>query len=458
MVRNSERKKLRLGAFLMAPGHHVAAWRHPEAQADLGANFRAYAAIARKAEAAKFDLLFLDDTLGVRDISPETGERSSRAAYFEPLTLLSALAAVTETIGLTGTVSTTFNEPYNLARKFASLDVISQGRAAWNLVTSNTEAEARNFGSEPHLLHTNRYARAEEFVDVVVKLWNSHADGAFLYDKASGRFVDSAGRRTINHRGPHFAVAGPLNVGRSPQGHPIIVQAGSSEPGKELAARTAEVVFTAQQTLEDARSFYADLKGRLAKYGRAEGDLLVMPGIFPVVGESRAEAEDKFAVLQELIQPAVGLKLLSDMIGVDLSGYPADGPLPELPETNGGKSRQHLLVALARREGLSIFDLAKRVAGARGHWQVVGTPAEIADQLQERFENGGADGFNIMPPTLPGGLDDFIAHVLPELRHRGLFREDYEGRTLRENLGLGWPSGWPHRALSRGDAALEAVE
>lgn len=450
--------KLRLGAFLMSPGHHVAAWRHPQAQADLGANFRAYADIARKAEAAKFDLLFLDDTVAVRDTSPETGENVSRAAFFEPLTLLSALATVTETIGLTGTVSTTFNEPYNLARKFASLDTISGGRAAWNLVTSNTEAEARNFTSEPHLLHASRYTRAEEFVDVVSRLWNSHEDGAFLYDKASGRFVDGTKRHPINHRGPHFTVAGPLNVGRSPQGQPVLVQAGSSEPGKELAARTAEVVFTAQQTLADAQAFYTDVKGRLAKYGRSPGDLLIMPGIFPVVAATRAEAEDKFAALQDLILPAVGLKLLSDMIGVDLSAYPADGPLPELPETNGGKSRQHLLVELARREGLSIIELARRTAGARGHWQVVGTASDIADQLQERFENGGADGFNVMPPTLPGGLDDFIAFVLPELRRRGLFRSEYEGRTLRENLGLGWPARQPHQARATRQPQTEPAE
>ncbi|MFC3057971.1 LLM class flavin-dependent oxidoreductase [Paenirhodobacter populi] len=451
-------RKLRLGAFLMAPGHHVAAWRHPSSAADLGSNFRAYADIARKAEAAKFDLLFLDDTLGVRDLAPVTGERSSRSAFFEPLTLLSALAAVTDTIGLVGTVSTTFNEPYNLARKFASLDAISAGRAGWNLVTSNTEAEARNFSDAPHLLHANRYTRAEEFVDVVVELWNSHEDGAFLRDRASGRFLDGAKRHAIHHRGPHFSVAGPLNVARSPQGQPVIVQAGSSEPGKDLAARTAEVVFTAQQTLADAQAFYADLKGRLAKYGRAPNDLLVMPGIFPVVGRTRAEAEDTFAELQDLIHPAVGLQLLSQMIGVDLSGHDPDGPVPDLPETNGGKSRQHLLVDLARRDNLSIAELARRTAGARGHWQVVGTASDIADQIEERFLNGGADGFNVMPPTLPGGLDDFIAQVLPELRRRGLARTEYEAQTLRGNLGLGWPARQPHRARPLARPELERAE
>jgi N-acetyl-S-(2-succino)cysteine monooxygenase len=434
----TNRPQLKLGAFLMSPGHHVAAWRHSSATADLGSNFRAYADIARKAEAAKFDLLFLDDNLAVKDTSPETGSRSARAAFFEPITLLAGLAAVTERIGLTATVSTTFNDPYTLARKFASLDVLSDGRAAWNLVTSNTEVEARNYSTAPHLLHAKRYDRAEEFIDLVIKLWNSFEDDAFVHDKEGGIFYDPGKLHAANHSGTHFSVAGPLNVGRSLQGQPVIVQAGSSEPGKELAARTAEVVFTAQNTLAEAQAFYSDLKGRMAKYGREPDELKVMPGIFPVIGRSRAEAQEKFEELQELIHPAVGIRLLSDMIGgFDLSAYPLDGPVPELPETNGGKSRQHLLFDIARRDNLTINQLAKRIAGARGHWQVVGTAEDIADQLEDRFLNNGADGFNIMPPTLPQGLDDFISLVVPELRRRGLFRTEYEGRTLRENLGLG---------------------
>ncbi|WP_421869944.1 LLM class flavin-dependent oxidoreductase [Pararhizobium sp.] len=434
----TNRPQLKLGAFLMSPGHHVAAWRHSSATADLGSNFRAYADIARKAEAAKFDLLFLDDNLAVKDTSPETGSRSARAAFFEPITLLAGLAAVTERIGLTATVSTTFNDPYTLARKFASLDVLSDGRAAWNLVTSNTEVEARNYSTAPHLLHAKRYERAEEFIDLVIKLWNSFEDDAFVHDKEGGIFYDPGKLHAANHSGTHFSVAGPLNVGRSLQGQPVIVQAGSSEPGKELAARTAEVVFTAQNTLAEAQAFYSDLKGRMAKYGREPDELKVMPGIFPVIGRSRAEALEKFEELQELIHPAVGIRLLSDMIGgFDLSAYPLDGPVPELPETNGGKSRQHLLFDIARRDNLTINQLAKRIAGARGHWQVVGTAEDIADQLEDRFLNNGADGFNIMPPTLPQGLDDFITLVVPELRRRGLFRTEYEGRTLRENLGLG---------------------
>lgn len=451
----THRPQLKLGAFLMSPGHHVAAWRHKGATADLGSNFRAYADIARKAEAAKFDLLFLDDNLAVKDLDPETGARSARSAFFEPITLLAGLAALTERIGLTATVSTTFNEPYTLARKFASLDVLSEGRAAWNLVTSNLEAEARNYGTQPHLLHEKRYDRAEEFIDLVVTLWNSFEDDAFLHDKNSGIFYDPDKLHAANHTGAHFSVAGPLNVRRSPQGQPVIVQAGSSEPGKELAARTAEVVFTAQNTLAEAQAFYSDLKGRMAKYGREPDELKVMPGIFPVTGGSLAEAQEKFEELQDLIHPAVGIRLLSDMIGgFDLSAYPLDGPVPELPETNGGKSRQHLLFEIARRDNLTINQLAKRIAGARGHWQVVGTAADIADQLEDRFVNGGADGFNIMPPTLPGGLDDFIAFVVPELRRRGLFRTEYEGATLRENLGL----RKARQSTARLDRGLQAAE
>ncbi|WP_439624778.1 LLM class flavin-dependent oxidoreductase [Shinella sp.] len=452
-------RQLKLGAFLMAPGHHVAAWRHPSARADLGKSFAEYAKIAKALEAAKFDLLFLDDTVAVKNTSRDVGPRLSRAAFFEPFTLLSGLAALTETIGLVGTVSTTFNEPYNLARKFASLDLISSGRAGWNLVTSNTQEEWANFNPGRHLSHGDRYERAEEFVDVVTGLWNSYDDDAFLYDKENGLYYDPDKQHALNHEGRQFSVRGPLNVARSPQGQPVVVQAGSSEPGKNLAARTAEVVFTAQQTLADAQAFYADLKGRMARYGRHPDDLKIMPGVFPVVGRTRAEAHAKFEELQELIHPAVGIAQLSYMIGdFDLSAYPADGPIPELPETNGGKSRQALLFDLARRENLTINQLARRIAGARGHWQLVGTAEDIADELEERFKGEGADGFNVMPPTLPGGIEDFIELVVPELRRRGLFRTEYEGPTLRQNLGLasGRATGTARRAAE--DARADAAE
>ena len=434
--------QLRLGAFLYPSGHHIAAWRHPEAQADAGVNFRHYVKLAQAAEAAKFDLVFLADGVGTRGDNVEFLSRTAHSyvAQFEPITLLSALAAVTEHVGLVATASTSFNEPYHIARKFASLDHISGGRAGWNLVTSSNEHEAKNFNRDKHFDHAERYERAIEFAEVVGGLWDSWEDDAFLRDKDQGRFFDPERRHVLDHKGRFFQVRGPLNVARSPQGHPVVVQAGSSEAGRDLAARTAEVIFTAQQTLEDAIDFYSDVKGRLAQYGRHPDDLKIMPGVFPIVGRSESEAREKFEQLQALIDPKVGLALVSGLTGgFDLSGYPLDGPIPELPETNASKSRQLLTLELARRENLTIRQLYLRVAGARGHWQLVGTPAQIVDQLEDRFVKGGADGYNVMPPVLPAGLDDFVELVIPELRRRGLFRSEYEGRTLRDNLGLRRP-------------------
>ncbi|GJE62349.1 LLM class flavin-dependent oxidoreductase [Methylobacterium trifolii] len=434
---------LRLGAFFYATGHHVAGWRHPSSEADGGLNLERYVGWARRAEAAKFDLVFLEDGTGIRDSNLRSSERTARSAHFEPVTLLSALAAVTGRIGLVATTSTSFNEPYNVARRFASLDHLSNGRAGWNLVTSTTDAEAANFGGDAIALHADRYARAEEFVDVVLGLWNTWDDGAVVIDRASGQFSKPDGFRPLNHRGTHFEVRGPLNISRTPQGQPVVVQAGSSGPGKDLAARTAEVVFTANQTLAEAVAFTGDLKDRLPRFGRTADDLKVMPGLFPVVGRSEAEAREKFEALQDLIDPVVGLALLERMVGgFDLSGFDPDGPVPELPEAEGAKSRQQLMFDLARREGLTLRRLYLRIAGARGHSQIVGTPAQIADEMEERFRAGGADGFNIMPATLPGGLDDFIELVLPELRRRGLFRTEYQGRTLRDHLGTRPPLGF----------------
>lgn len=439
-------RQIKLGAFLMQTGHHIAAWRHPDAQADAPVNFRHYAELARRAEAAKFDAIFLADSVGVRNTDLASLSRTARSDHFEPLTLLSALAAVTEKIGLIATVSTTYNEPYHVARKFASLDHISGGRSGWNLVTSSGQGEAQNFNLDEHVEHARRYARAAEFHDVVLGLWDSWEDDAFLRDKPSGQYFDPAKLHPLRHRGEHFSVRGPLNVSRSPQGRPVVVQAGASPAGRDLAARTAEVIFVAHQTFDEAQAFYRDIKGRAVEYGRDPDDIKIMPGIFPVIGRTQAEAEEKFARLQDLIHPVVGVQLLSNMIGgFDLSGYPVDGPLPDIPETNGGKSRQQLLIDLARRDNLTIRQLYLRIAGARGHQQVVGTPQSVADQLQQWFEEDGADGFNIMSPWLPGGLDDFIELALPELRRRGLFRSEYEGATLRQHLGLARP---PHRAVA----------
>ena len=438
---NTQKKQIKLGAFLMQTGHHIAGWRHPDAQADAGVNFGHYVQLTKKAEAAKFDAIFLADGVSVRSDDLDSLARTARSDHFEPLTLLSALAAVTERIGLIGTASTSYHEPYNLARKFASLDQISGGRSGWNLVTSATTSEAQNFNRSTQIAHADRYRRAAEFHDVVTGLWDSWEDDAFTRDKESGVYLDSDKLHTLNHRGLHFQVRGPLNVARSPQGRPVVVQAGASEDGRELAARTAEVIFVAHQTLEEAQTFYTDIKRRVQHYGRQPDDVKIMPGIFPVVGRTQEEAEAKFEQLQSLIDPVVGVSLLSGITGgFDLSGYPVDGPLPELPPTEGPQSRQRLLIDLARRDGLTIRQLYLKIAGARGHQQVVGTPESIADQLQQWFEEGAADGFNIMSPWFPGGLDDFIELVVPELRRRDLFRSEYEGRTLREHLGLTRPA------------------
>ncbi len=439
---STRKGQIKLGAFLMNTGHHVAAWRHPAAQADSGLNFPHYRRLAETAERAKFDMVFLADGVAVRrELNHQSLSRQGQLVHFEPLTLLSALAAVTEHIGLVATASTTYNEPFHIARKFASLDYLSGGRAGWNIVTSATEAEAKNFNRDKHMEHALRYERAREFVQVVTGLWDSWDDDAFIRDKEEGIYFQPDKLHVLNHKGKHFSVRGPLNVARPVQGYPVLVQAGASADGQDFAAQTAEVIFTAQPTLEEAQAFYAGLKGQLAKYGRTPDQLKIMPGIFPVIGQTEQEAKEKYDQLQALIHPNVGLSLLSNLVGeVDLSGYPLDGPLPELPETNLQKSRQKLVQDWAARENLTIRQIYEAIAGARGHRTIWGTPEQIADQLEEWFVNDAADGFNIMPPYLPGGLDEFVDLVIPVLQHRGLFRTEYEGRTLRENLGLARPS------------------
>jgi len=438
MVKRNE--MIRLGAFLTATGQHVAAWRHPDVLADGGTNLQHYIENVRIAERGKFDMMFLADNAGIWQRDLDTEGRSPRAGYFEPITLLSALAATTSHIGLVATMTTTFNEPYNVARKYASLDHLSGGRAGWNLVTSANEAEAWNFGFDAHMLHDERYARAREFAQVVLGLWDSWEDDALLRDKQAGMFFDRAKLHLLNHHGEYFKVRGPLNVPRTPQGRPVLVQAGSSDVGIELAAETAEVVFTAQQVLADARNFYAALKGRMAAYGRAAETLKILPGLSPVIGRTRAEAQAKYDQLQELIHPVIGLGMLSSLAGIDLSRLDVDGPLPDdLPETNAGRGRQKLLIDTARHGNLTVRQLYMQFAGARGHQIVIGTATDVVDRMEEWFGEYAADGFNIMPQTLPGGLVDFVEFVVPELQRRGLFRSDYEGRTLRENLGVPWP-------------------
>ncbi|KTB61885.1 LLM class flavin-dependent oxidoreductase [Pseudomonas syringae] len=433
-------RQMKLGAFLMATGHHVAAWRHADVPADAGLDFKHYRHLARVAEAAKFDALFVADSVAAA--TGDIASRMARSDYFEPLTLLSALSAVTDHIGLIATATTTYNEPYHVARKFASLDHLSGGRAGWNLVTSDAAAEAQNFGRAEHVGHPERYSRAREFHQVVTGLWDSWADDAFIRDKASGEYYDPARLHVLDHVGEHFSVKGPLNVARSPQGQPVVVQAGSSEAGRDLAAQTAEVVFTAQTSLASAQAFYADIKGRLRAYGRDAASLKIMPGVFIVVAETEALAKEKFESFQRLVEPQVGVALLGRMLGnFDLSGYPLDGPLPELPLTDSGqRSRQKLLTELADQENLTLAQLGRRIAGGRGHYSLIGTPAQIADELQVWFEQGAADGFNVLVPHLPGGLEDVAQLLVPELQRRGLFRREYEGTTLRDNLGLQRPA------------------
>ncbi|WP_122428609.1 LLM class flavin-dependent oxidoreductase [Pseudomonas viridiflava] len=432
-------RQMKLGAFLMATVHHVAAWRHPDVPANAGLDFKHYRHLAQVAEAAKFDALFVADSVAAA--TGDIASRMARSDHFEPLTLLSALSAVTDHIGLIATATTTYNEPYHVARKFASLDHLSGGRAGWNLVTSDAAAEAQNFGRSEHVGHAERYSRAREFHQVVTGLWNSWADDAFTRDKASGQYYDPAKVQVLNHQGEHFSVKGPLNVARSPQGQPVVVQAGSSEVGRDLAAQTAEVVFTAQTSLASAQAFYADIKGRLAAYGRSADSLKIMPGVLIVVAETEALAREKFESFQDLVEPEVGVALLGRMLGnFDLSGYPLDGPLPELPLTDSGqRSRQKLLTELAEREHLNLTQLGRRIAGGRGHYSLIGTPEQVADELQTWFEQGAADGFNVLVPHLPGGLEDVARLLVPELQRRGLFRTEYEGTTLRENLGLQRP-------------------
>ena len=402
-------RQLKLGVFLYPTGHHLGGWRHPNAQADGGLSLSHYIDLARTAERGGLDLLFFADTLGARDAADvEAWSHTPKYnSQFELLTLLSALSVVTRHIGLVSTATTTYNEPFHIARKFASLDYLSAGRAGWNVVTSSSPDEAFNFGFEAHPPHADRYERAREFVEVVKGLWDTWEDDAFIRDKSTGRYFNPTKFHFLNHDGPNFRVRGPLNIARPVQGYPVIVQAGSSDTGKELAAETAEVVFTAQPTIESARTFYADLKGRMAKYGRSPDHLVIMPGVMPIIGRSRAEAAEHFEQLQSLIHPAVGLSLLADMLGgADLSSYPLDEPLPEqLPETLGNKSRVALITEMARRDKLTVRQLYTKIAGARGHWTVVGTSADIADQIEDRFLKRGADGFNVMPAYLPRQLE-----------------------------------------------------
>lgn len=430
------RRELHLNAFIMSTGHHEAAWRHPDVEPARALTLQHYVDIARTAERGRLDSVFFADSVALHG-----KVRHNTHSAFEPLTLLAALAASTSHVGLIATASTTYNHPYTLARAFASLDHLSGGRAGWNIVTSAGQDEARNFGLSDRPDHEARYARATEFVQLTQALWDSFDDEAVIADKASGVYADTDLITPVDHRGEHFEVRGPLNIRRPVQGYPLLVQAGSSESGKEYAARFAEAVFTAQQTLGEAQAFYADLKGRLAAHGRRPEDLLILPGISPVIGRSEEEAKAKEAELNALINPVYGLAQLSSMLDHELTEADLDGPLPPVDAgTEGNQSRKQLVLDLSAREGLTVRQLIERLAGGRGHRVFAGTATQVADQIQEWFEQGAADGFNVMPPTLPGGLDDFVDLVVPELQRRGLFRTDYTGETLRDHYGLSKPA------------------
>ena len=432
-------RMLRLGAFMRPVGIHTAWWRYPGGMPDANFNFGHIKRFAQTLERGRFDAFFMADHLALLNMPMDALKRSATVTSFDPLTLLPALAVVTERIGLVATASTTYNDPYHIARKFASLDHISNGRAGWNLVTTSNPDAALNFGLDAEVEHGERYRRGREFYDVVTGLWDSWADDAFIRDVASGVFFDPGRLHVLGHKGEHFSVRGPLNVARPVQGWPVIVQAGASEAGRQIAAETAEVVFASAASLADGQRFYADVKGRMPALGRDPAHLKILPGALVIVGDTLAAAQAKRRTLDSLVHADSAIANLSMRLGTDVSGADPDGPLPEIPETNASKSGRQSLLDLARREGLTVRQLAQRMGGYGG-LTMVGTPASIADEMEAWLASDACDGFNVMFPYLPDGLDDFVDLVVPELQRRGLFRREYEGKTLRENLGLPRPA------------------
>ncbi|WP_046868167.1 LLM class flavin-dependent oxidoreductase [Microvirga massiliensis] len=426
--------RMHLGMIVLGAGNHVAGWRMPGAE--FGSeNLPLLQRIAATAERGKFDFIFFADAVNTGiDAHPGMMVR------LEPLTLLAALAVTTSKLGLVATVSTTYSEPYNVARALASIDHISGGRAGWNVVTGSSPDAAANFSRDKHPPHAERYAMAAEYVTVVKGLWDSWEEGAIIGDKASGTFVDPTKVHVLNHAGPYYRVKGPLNITRPPQGYPVIVQAGASDTGRDFAAATAEVVFTAQQSLDEALAFARDLRSRARSVGRPEDTIRILPGVCPIVGRTMADAKAKIAELARLIDPVAALKVLSDRLGQDLSSYPLDGPVPEFPPSGMMQGHATVLQSIARRNRMTLRELRDYAAVGAGHRLVFGTPEDIADDLQHWFESGAADGFLIIPPYFPGPADEFMDEVVPVLVRRGLFRAEYEGSTLREHLGLARPS------------------
>lgn len=433
--------QLHLNLFVHSRGHHEAAWRHPSASRRPLTDFDYYARLARTAEAGLFDSLFFADILTLSDRT----EHSVKGTL-EPLTLLAALATVTQRIGLIATASTTYTEPFNLARQFASLDHISRGRIGWNIVTSWMPGAERNFGQEKQMGHADRYALAEEYVEVALDLWDSWADDAILDDPGSGRFVDARRIRAIDRAGPHYRVAGPLNLPRSPQGRPVLVQAGSSPTGLRFAARHAEAVFTAHLEKATALDFYRGIKAAAAAEGRAADQILVLPGLSAIIGSTETEAKRLELELAVLTDPRIGLERLSNRFGGhDFSHLDLDRPLlasdfPSPETVQAARSRTQVIVSLVERERPTLRGLLQSLAGARGHFTMTGTPDQVADTIEDWYRSGAADGFNVMPPVLPSMLEAFVTEVVPLLQRRGLFRREYAGTTLREHYRLPRPA------------------
>jgi FMN-dependent oxidoreductase (nitrilotriacetate monooxygenase family) len=431
---SSSKRQMHLGVFWLGTGNHSAGWRYQGAAAS-NSSWPVVRAGALTAERGKFDLFFISDSVRM-----DPGDHPSFVSRFEPMTLIGALSSVTTHIGLGATVSTSFSEPFNVARAFATLDHLSGGRAAWNVVTSAHDAAARNFGKQLNE-HDLRYEIATEFVDVVRGLWDCWDDGALVADKASGTFLDQSKVRPLNHKGRFFSVEGPLNIERSPQGHPIVIQAGGSPPGQELSARSADLVFSVVNgDPVSAKAAYDGLKARLAKHGRAPEELPILPGVMPIIGETEAAAREQLSLLQSWLTSSNALTLVSSRLGHDISGYPLDGPVPDLPLTDRGQAFSKTLFEMARRENMTLRDLYNITAAARGHWVICGTAKRIADKLEEWFTGGMADGFIVMPAYFPKAFDDFVDQVVPELQRRGLYRREYSGTTLRDHLGLARPS------------------
>ena len=435
------KRQLHLNLFVQSRGHHEASWRHPDASPYALSDIAYYRDVAQRAEAGLFDSIFLADTLALMD----TVEHAA-SNWLEPITALAALAMTTERIGLIATASTTYTEPFNLARQFASLDHITGGRVGWNIVTSWLAPAARNFGGTSLVSHDERYERGEEFVQVAKALWDSWADDAVLDDRASGQYARPDRIKPINHQGKYYRVDGPLNIPRGPQGRPVFVQAGSSETGRRFAARHAEAVFTAQMEKRTAQAFYADVKALVVAEGRAPDHALILPGLSPVIASTEAEALRMAQSLNDLTDPEVGRKRLSSRFGgYDFSHLPLDKPLapedfPDPSTVQAARSRTEVIVDLVKREKFTLRQLLAYLAGARGHFTTAGTPEQIADLIEDWFNDGAADGFNLMPPLLPSMLDVFVTEVIPLLQRRGLFRTAYTGRTLREHFGLDRPA------------------